>query len=58
MALRQSLQKLMPADHPEFELNTNPAKRGSTVDFNGIQVNFSGLFRYIFTGFFKHRLLK
>jgi hypothetical protein len=38
LALRQSLQKLMPNDHPEFDLTTNPAKRGSTVDFNGIQV--------------------
>ena len=38
MALRQSLQKLMPADHPEFDMISNPAKRGATMDFNGIQV--------------------
>jgi hypothetical protein len=36
LALRQSLQKLLPADHPEFELTAS--KRGATMDFNGIQV--------------------
>jgi hypothetical protein len=38
LALRQSLQKLLPADHPEFDLTSNQAKRGATMDFNGIQV--------------------
>ena len=38
LALRQSLQKLLPADHPEFELTSNQSKRGATMDFNGIQV--------------------
>ena len=42
LALRQSLQKLLPADHPEFDLTvSNPAKRGATMDFNGIQVTSS-----------------
>ena len=32
VSMRQSLQKLLPEDHPDFN------KRSSTMDFNGVQV--------------------
>ena len=36
--MRQKLQKLLPDDHPKFEM-----KRGaSTMEFNGVQVRTSG----------------
>ena len=41
LALRLSLQKLLPTDHAEFGLASNPTKRGATMDFNGIQVTLN-----------------
>lgn len=41
LSLRQSLQKLLPTDHPTFEMEmSTPSKRGATMDFNGIQVSY------------------
>ena len=34
VSMRQSLQKLLPEDHPNFN------KRAATMDFNGVQVRF------------------
>ena len=33
--MRQKLQKLLPNDHPQFEVK----RGGSTMEFNGVQVN-------------------
>lgn len=42
VALRQSLQKLLPADHPEFGTEVSQASKrgGATMDFNGFQVSY------------------
>ncbi|TRY61268.1 hypothetical protein TCAL_12548 [Tigriopus californicus] len=37
--LRQSLQKLLPEDHPEFDV-VSAKKRSVVMDFNGVQVSY------------------
>ena len=35
VSMRQSLQRLLPEDHPDFN-----KRGGATMDFNGVQVSF------------------